>query len=532
MDNETRRKDSDAKAFVPDAAAIALIPHQLASRFMLMPLSIEGQSIRVAMKDPSDFEALDYIELVSKKRPIPIALPEPRLRELIHRVYGAQAGASELETIAAEATRVSNLGADGSELPIVQLVDQILFEAVRVRATDIHLQPEETEFVVRFRVDGVLTVVLRLPAPLHQPVTTRIKVLSGLDISDRRLPQDGKFDLKVAETDVDLRVSTNPTVCGENTVLRVLNRNSVEIGFAELGFEESDQQRISDLVRRPYGMFLVTGPTGSGKTTSLYSALRLFDRELLNIMALEDPVEYRMTGIRQSQISEKAGFGFAKGLRALMRQDPDVILVGEIRDQETAEIAMRASLTGHMVLSTLHTNTALETLTRLRDMGIPVFLIASTVTGIMAQRLMRRICSYCCESHPATPTEKACLNWPEDKPLSLNSGRGCDECRGQGYRGRFAVFEILEMTDSIRVALADGTSIRDMERESVSAGFETIRANAARRVVQGWATVEELLRVFGDVVGFEPQTQVQSDDAGPNSSATEIGESMGEAEAA
>ena len=509
------RNEADLKAFVPDAEAIALIPYQLASKFVIMPLALEGPNIRVAMKDPTDFEALDYIELVSKKRPVPIALPESRLRELIHRVYGAQAGTSELERIAAEATKISNQGADGSELPIVQLVDQILFEAVRVRATDVHLQPEETEFVVRFRVDGVLTVVLRLPAPLHQPVTTRIKVLSGLDISDRRLPQDGKFDIEAGEKKIDLRVSTTPTVCGENTVMRVLDRNSVNMGFAELGFDPADQERIAGLVRRPYGMFLVTGPTGSGKTTSLYSALRLFDRELLNIMTLEDPVEYRMAGIRQSQIAEKAGFGFAKGLRALMRQDPDVILVGEIRDQETAEIAMRASLTGHMVLSTLHTNTAMETLTRLRDMGIPVFLIASTVTGIMSQRLMRRNCSYCVQPHPATATEKACLGWPEDKELILESGQGCGECQNQGYRGRFSVFEILEISDTLRTELAAGTSIRDMEIKAIADGFETIRQNAARRVTAGWATVEELIRVFGDVAGVEAADPIEDDGFSP-----------------
>lgn len=487
----------EGKNFLPDPAAIALIPYQLAARFLLMPLAIEGENIRVAMRDPGDFKALDYVELVSKKRPIPVGLSEARIRDLIHRGYGAQAGASQLEAITAEATRIANQGSDGSELPIVQLVDQILFEALRVRATDIHLQPEEAELLVRLRVDGVLTVVSRLPAPLRQPVTTRVKVLSGLDISDRRLPQDGKFELLVGEKAVDFRVSTTPTVFGENVVLRVLDRHTINLGFAELGFDDADQERISNLVRRPHGIFLVTGPTGSGKTTSLYSALRLFDSERLNIMTLEDPVEYRLAGIRQSQISEKSGFDFARGLRALTRQDPDVILVGEIRDQVTAEIAMRASLTGHMVLSTLHTNTALETLTRLRDMGIQIFLITTTISGIMAQRLMRRVCEHCAESRPATPAEKVCLNWSEDEPLSLRVASGCSECQSQGYRGRFAIFEILEMTDSIRNGLLEGKSTSELQSEIVSKGFETIRSNAIRRVVQGWSTVEELVRVLG-----------------------------------
>ncbi|MCB9466320.1 MAG: type II/IV secretion system protein [Candidatus Eisenbacteria bacterium] len=486
-----------ADPFLPDPEATALIPYQLAARFLIMPLAVEGPSIRVAMKDPKDFQALDYIELVSKKRPIPVGMPEARLRELIHRVYGSQAGAGQLEAVAAEATKISNQGADGSELPIVQLVDQILFEAVRVRATDIHLQPEETELLIRLRIDGVLTIISRLPAPLRQPVSTRVKVLAGLDISERRVPQDGKFELAVGEKRIDLRVSTTPTIYGENVVLRVLDRNTVDVGFSELGFADEDQERISTLVRRPHGIFLVTGPTGSGKTTSLYSALRLFDKERLNIMTLEDPVEYRMAGVRQSQISEKAGFGFAKGLRALMRQDPDVILVGEIRDQETAEIAMRASLTGHMVLSTLHTNTALETLARLRDMGVPAFLISTTINGVMAQRLMRRICRYCIATRPATTAEKACLDVPAGEPLTLHFGSGCSECQSQGYRGRFAVFEILEVTDDVRRAIVQGKAVRDIEAELVATGYETLRRNAVRRVIEGWSTVEELVRVLG-----------------------------------
>jgi len=486
-----------AGAFVPDPQAIALIPYRLAARFVVMPLAIEGNDLRIAMKDTSDFEALDYIELVSKKRPVPVGLPEARIRELIHRVYGAQAGASQLEAVAAEATRIANQGADGSEFPIVQLVDQILLEAVRVRATDVHLQPEETEFLVRFRVDGILGIVSRLPHLLHGPVSTRIKVLAGLDISDRRLPQDGKFEFATEEKKIDLRVSTTPTVHGENVVLRILDRSMVRLGFAELGFGEEDQERISSLVRRPHGMLLVTGPTGSGKTTSLYSALGLFDEKKLNIMTLEDPIEYRMAGIRQSQVSEKAGYGFAEGLRAFMRQDPDVILVGEIRDQETAEIAMRASLTGHMVLSTLHTNTALETLTRLQDIGIPPFLISTTINGIMAQRLMRRVCKYCVQDRPATPAETACLGWTDDEPLTLRFGAGCSECQNRGYRGRFAVFEILEMTDAVRRGLVEGRSTREMEAELVRNGYETIRSNALRRVLDGWSTAEEFVRVFG-----------------------------------
>ncbi len=495
---QTPKSDLESSAFVPDADATALIPYQLAVRFTIMPIAVEGPHIKVAMKDPSDFEALDYIELVSKKRPLPVKLPEARLRELINRVYGGQSGSNQLEAVAAEATRISKKGADGSELPIVQLVDQLLFEARRVRATDVHLQPEETELLIRFRIDGVLAVVQRLPFALHQPVSTRIKILAGLDISDRRLPQDGKFDVQIDGKSIDFRVSTTPTVNGENVVLRVLDRSNVQIGFAELGFQEEDQKAIAAIVRRPHGMLLVTGPTGSGKTTSLYSALQLFDTESQNIMTLEDPVEYRLAGIRQSQISEKAGFGFASGLRALMRQDPDIILVGEIRDKETAEIAMRASLTGHIVLSTLHTNTAVETLTRLRDMGIPPFLISTTINGIMAQRLMRKNCKFCSDARPATPEERAALQWPEGQPLNLQVGAGCTECEGQGYQGRFAVFEILEMSETVRRGFVEGKSVRELERAAKADGFETLRMHATRRVAEGWTTVEEMVRVLGD----------------------------------
>jgi type IV pilus assembly protein PilB len=487
----------DPAHFVPDPEVARLLPRSVAVRFLVAPLAREGDVLRVALRDPTDLETLDYVAMVTGLEPQGVAVPIEELRELIQRIYGSTADgdSQELETTVNEATRLVRDLAEGSELPIVRLVDQILGEAARTGATDIHIQPEESETIVRTRVDGILRVLTRLPRKIHVPLTTRVKVMADLDISERRLPQDGEIQLTLGERRIDLRVSTVTTVWGENTVLRLLDHSRVLLGLGDLGYAKEDRERFEQLVQRPNGIILVTGPTGSGKSTTLYAALRCLDTERTNIMTLEDPVEYQLPGIRQCQIAEKAGFTFATGLRAFLRQDPDVILVGEMRDLETTRIAMRAALTGHLVLSTMHTTSAVGTISRLREMGIEDYLLAGTLIGILAQRLCRRLCPDCSRETEAGAAQKEALGIAEDTPLQLRRGVGCDACRNTGYRGRFAVYELLEVTPTITRALGEGVSQDELARLAENEGFLSLRYQGARRVQEGWTTLEELDRV-------------------------------------
>jgi type IV pilus assembly protein PilB len=488
----------DLAHFLPDPEAARALPRSVAVRYLVAPLGLEGEDIRVAMTDPGNLEALDYIEMVTGRHPVGVQVPEDQIRELIQRIYGASAaGPGELQSIVAEASRLAQENPEATELPVVRLVDQLLAEAVHVGATDIHLNPEERETVIRFRIDGLLRSVTRLPAIIHSPLVTRIKVMAGLDISERRLPQDGEIQLSLGQRRLDLRVSTIPTVFGENVVLRLLDHSRVLLGLADLGFLPEDVQRLDRLFHRPNGIILVTGPTGSGKTTTLYAALRTLDSEKLNIMTLEDPVEYQIPGIRQSQISEKAGFTFAAGLRSLMRQDPDVILVGEMRDQETAEIALRAALTGHLVFSTLHTTSAVGTIARLRDMGIKDYLLSATLVGILAQRLVRRVCASCHEMREALPGEKEFLGLDPDAEVRIPEAKGCANCHQTGYKGRFAIYELLEVSPTIARAISHRASQQELEELARREGLVSMKEMGGRRVLEGWTTIQEMARVVG-----------------------------------
>ncbi len=485
----------DLRRLLPDPEAVRLVPRGVAMRFLLAPLSAGEGTIRLAMRDPSDLEALDYVEMITGRHPSGVAAAEPQIRELIQRLYGTSTGGSELEATVAEAVRQSREKADGTEMPTVRLVDQILAEAVGTRATDVHIQPEEDEVAVRFRVDGILRTGFRLPVEVLSPVLTRLKVLAALDISERRLPQDGQIELVIGDRPIDVRVSSFPTIHGESIVLRILDHSRILLGFEDLGFAPEDVARLDRLLHRPSGILLVTGPTGSGKTTTLYAALRTIDTERLNVMTLEDPVEYRLAGIRQGQISERAGFTFAAGLRALLRQDPDVLLVGEIRDRETAEIALRAALTGHLVLSTLHTNSAAGTITRLREMGLDDFLIASTLAGVLAQRLVRKTCRHCAAHAAPTASERRFLGLGDDDPAALARGSGCAACGDTGYSERFAIYEVLEVTPSLARRIGDGDPESALQEEACTSGMVSFKVQGAQRVLQGWTTPEELARV-------------------------------------
>lgn len=485
----------DPGQVLPDPDALRLVPRELAVRYLLVPLGQDGSKIRLAMADPGNLEALDTVRMATGLQPSAVAATEEQVGELIRRFYGAGAGSGELDAVVAEVARFDRDRTDGTELPIVRLADQLLAQAVQMRATDLHIQPEESDLAVRLRIDGRLQTVHRLPIDVHPPLLTRIKVLASLDISERRLPQDGKIELALGERRIDLRVSTFPTIHGENLVMRILDHSQLSLGFAELGFRDEDQQRLERLVARPSGILLIVGPTGSGKTTTLYAALKRVDRERLNIMTLEDPVEYRLPGIRQAQVHEKAGFTFAAGLRALLRQDPDVLLVGEIRDRETAEIAGRAALTGHLVLSTLHTRSALGAIMRLRDMGVEDYLVASTLIGVVSQRLVRRICRACSQPRPPQEAERAILGLDAGSMVMLHSGAGCPECGGSGYRGRFALHEIVEVDEGLAARIGAGRGESEMLEYAGSTGFQTLQELGRARVLEGWTTLEELARV-------------------------------------
>jgi general secretion pathway protein E len=380
-------------------------------------------------------------------------------------------------------------------MPVVRLFDQIMAEAVRAGATDVHVQPQENEVLVAYRVDGLIRTFHQLPVELAIPLATRIKVVAHLDISERRLPQDGKISLFVGGKSVDLRVSTMLTVHGENVVIRVLQQGSIRLGLTDLGFRPADLAALKGVFSRPHGIVLTTGPTGSGKTTTLYAALREIDCETQNVMTLEDPVEYRLPRIRQSQINERAGFTFARGLRALMRQDPDVILVGEMRDKETTEIAVKAALTGHLVLSTLHTNSAIGTITRLRNMGIEPFLVSATLAGIISQRLARQVCSRCKEPRPATDAEKKLLGRAASESVDVYEGKGCASCNQFGMKGRRVVYELLVMNEELSQIVAQGGDESKILEVARRHGFRTIREHAVELVLEGSIPIDALTRV-------------------------------------
>ncbi|HOJ15311.1 MAG TPA: type II secretion system ATPase GspE, partial [Deltaproteobacteria bacterium] len=385
-----------------------------------------------------------------------------------------------------------------TEAPVIRLVNRLMVQAYRERASDIHVEPYPNDVKVRFRVDGILHDVLSLPKRLHPALVSRIKVMASLNIAEKRLPQDGRIGVKLGDHSVDLRISTVPTVNGERVVMRILDKSSVLLGLEELGFYPDDLATVERLIRQEHGIILVTGPTGSGKTTSLYSMLSRINSPDKNILTIEDPIEYQLKGIGQIPVNVKVGLTFASGLRSIVRQDPDVILVGEIRDLETAEIAIQAALTGHLVFSTLHTNDSASAVTRLIDMGIEPFLVTSSVNAIVAQRLTRKICSHC--RQPYHPESETLLEVGLSRELLgsegyLWRGAGCKECLGTGYKGRTGIYEILLMSDSIKSTILKTSDSNIIKKQAVSEGLHSLREDGARKVKDGITTIEEVLRV-------------------------------------
>jgi type IV pilus assembly protein PilB len=488
---------------------LALVPRAVALKHNVLPVAVQDRNLTVVISDPLNLDALRDLEFITGKGISLLLAPESRLLGAVERAYDAGDIALKVmeNVIPAESVEVvpeaSGEDLDESKLvggadapPVVRLVSVVIADAVGSRASDIHLEAKEKETLIRYRVDGEMRTIMNIPAQLHQSVVTRIKVMSNLDISERRRPQDSRTKVKVAGQVVDLRISTLPSIYGERVVLRILETSKSLVPLDQLGFTPAGLALLRSLLANPQGSILITGPTGSGKTTLLYSALGEVKSDTRNIITLEDPVEYRLAGINQVQVNEKIGMTFAAGLRSILRQDPDVVMVGEIRDQETAEIAFRAAQTGHLVLATLHTNNAAATLSRLCDLGLPAYLVASSILGVVAQRLVRRICPDCREKERPDPARLAALGLPAVDVLYR--GAGCRACNFSGYRGRMAVYEILVMDPEVRHMLA--------QKMDEGAMDELMRSKGIPRMFDdGWEKAREGLTTLDEVLGKVPR---------------------------
>ncbi len=494
--------------FEIDEDVIMLIPREVAEKHMLIPINRAGNSLIVAMSDPSNIFAIDDIKFLTGYNIEVVVASEEAIRKAIERYY--EKGISyddvleefdeeDIEVVEEDSTMdLAELARSSEQAPVVKLVNLILLDAIKKNASDIHVEPYEKYMRVRYRIDGVLYEVMNPPLKLKNAITSRFKIMSSMDIAERRLPQDGRIKLKVGkDKEMDFRVNCLPTLFGEKVVLRLLDRSNLQLDMTRLGFEPEPLKQFKEAIHRPYGMVLVTGPTGSGKTTTLYSALSELNKTTDNISTAEDPVEYYLPGINQVQMNESIGLNFATALRAFLRQDPDIIMVGEIRDFETAEIAVKAALTGHMVLSTLHTNDAPSTITRLLNMGIEPFLVTASVNLVLAQRLARRICEECKEEVPVSPQALIDLGMdPETaKSAKVYRGMGCRACNDTGYKGRVALYEVLPLTDELKEYVLQGYSATELKREGIRLGMKTLRQAGLTKVLEGVTTMEEVSRV-------------------------------------
>ncbi len=494
----------DPSSYMAEPEIIALIPEKFARERLVVPLFKVANSLTIAMENPSDIGPIDELALMTSLEICPVLAPTDSILQAIDRYYGTKKDDSLAETLsvvdeaAQSEPRITSaedskaLEELAAEAPIVKFVNKTIIRALKERASDIHFEPDEKVLRIRLRVDGILRIVAEAPESMKTAVVSRIKILSKLNIAEKRKPQDGQFEMAVEGKKIDFRVSCFPTIYGEACVLRILDKTSVMIGLTDLGFLPETLIKFSALIRSPYGIILVTGPTGSGKTTTLYAALDSVRSEEDNIMTLEDPVEYHLPMIRQSQINPKAGLTFATGLRSILRQDPDIIMVGEIRDGETAEIAVQSALTGHLVFSTLHTNNACGALTRLIDMGIEPFLVSSTVIGVLAQRLARRICEFCKEPYHVV-SQLSHLNL--STKTNLFKGKGCPECNNTGYRGRVGLYELLIIDNNLRKMIIEKASSEDIQKFAVTKGFKLMRDDGLEKVKKGITTLEEVLRI-------------------------------------
>ncbi len=498
-----------------DDSIIKIIPPDVSRKYTILPVSKAGAKLTIAMVDPTNVFAMDDIKFMTGYNVEPVVASDTSLRAAIDQYYGsthsielkkvmedlADAEEADLEVLEEEEDLdLAALEQQSEEAPVVRLVNIILTDAIKRGASDIHIEPYEREYRVRYRIDGLLYEMMRPPLKLKEAITSRLKIMAKLDIAEKRLPQDGRIKIKTKLAgrvkDLDYRVSVLPTIFGEKIVLRLLDKDNLMLDMTRLGFEPDSLRRFEQAIFRPYGMVLVTGPTGSGKTNTLYSALSRINTPETNIMTAEDPVEFNLVGVNQVQMKEQIGLNFAAALRSFLRQDPNIVLVGEIRDFETAEVAIKAAMTGHLVLSTLHTNDAPSSINRLMNMGIEPFLVASSVHLIAAQRLVRRICTGCKE--PVSVPEQALANVGftdrELAALKLFRGKGCERCSGTGYKGRVGLFEVMDVDEKVRDLILSGGSTNELRQQAVESGMLSLRSSGLQKIRDGVTTIEEVMR--------------------------------------
>lgn len=477
-----------------------LIPESIVQRYNLIAIGERDGAIMVAMEDPLNIFAMDDVKLAIKKEIIPMISAKKKIQNAIQRQYSGESTKRILEEFEEKFTpETIEIEEDKEDVnvtsaPIVRLLTNIIEQAIAQKASDIHIEPAAEYVRVRYRVDGDLKETMRLGKNTHSGLITRVKIIGKMNIAEKRIPQDGRVEMRAGEKEIDLRLSTIPTIHGEKTVMRILDKTGFSFSKKAIGFSEEDMERFNGVLSQPYGIILVTGPTGSGKSTTLYSVLKEFNTVDRNIITVEDPVEYKLEGINQVQVNEKAGMTFAAGLRSILRQDPDVVMVGEIRDGETAEIAVRAAITGHIVLSTLHTNDSPSTVARLVDMGVAPYLVSSAVVGILSQRLVKKLCSNCKRAYEASEVEKRHLEVDLDQPLTLYEPVGCSAC-GKGYKGRTAVHELMVMTEEVRNIIDRGGTTDEIRKQALADGMSTLMQSASKLALKGETSHEEVLRI-------------------------------------
>lgn len=485
---------------------VRFVPRSIAKKYCVVPVKLQKDELYVAMSDPLNFEAQEEIKSASHKQVVPMIATRRAVEQAIATLYGnegtaraieemkREAGSNQADIVPVQMSKAVDNGA--AEAPTIRFVNSVIQRAITERASDIHLEPQEGEMVVRMRIDGVLRRVFTVPANLQATVIARLKIMGGMNIAERKIPQDGRAMVTAKDKEIDLRISSIPTIYGEKIVLRLLDKSSGHINRKTIGLEGEDEKKYDRLLKNSSGVILIVGPTGSGKSTTMCAMIQELCNEQTNIMTLEDPVEYNIPGANQCQINEKTGMTFAVGLRSILRQDPDVISVGEIRDGETASIAVRAAITGHLVISTLHTNDAVSTISRLVDIGVEPYMISSALRGVVSQRLVRKICPHCRKAYTPTEEEKRMVGIAENEDVTFYKGEGCQECGRTGYRGRRGVFEILTLDAALRREVANNASSEELTKTALENGFVTMKDNCRRLVMEGVTTVAEAAKAI------------------------------------
>lgn len=482
------------------------VPRSIAKKYCVVPVKLQKDELYVAMSDPLNFEAQEEVKSASHKQVVPMIATRRAVEQAIATLYGnegtaraieemkREAGSNQADIVPVQMSKAVDNGA--AEAPTIRFVNSVIERAITERASDIHLEPQEGEMVVRMRIDGVLRRIFTVPANLQATVIARLKIMGGMNIAERKIPQDGRAMVTAKDKEIDLRISSIPTIYGEKIVLRLLDKSSGHINRKTIGLEGEDEKKYDRLLKNSSGVILIVGPTGSGKSTTMCAMIQELCNEQTNIMTLEDPVEYNIPGANQCQINEKTGMTFAAGLRSILRQDPDVISVGEIRDGETASIAVRAAITGHLVISTLHTNDAVSTISRLVDIGVEPYMISSALRGVVSQRLVRKICPQCRKAYTPTEEEKRMVGIAENEDVTFYKGEGCQECGRTGYRGRRGVFEILTLDAALRREVANNASSEELTKTALENGFVTMKDNCRRLVLEGVTTVAEAAKAI------------------------------------